>query len=186
MATIDGYDLDTLNIMMYNNIDPKKPIELDAKMFLFDKPIKSDNGKMWVCTNIRYSEEVLMIKTHYECVQTFFDQALFLKYIKESSIKKPNNDPSDVRKIGEDKWSNSEADVICKLKHKCFMKENMLITLKYCFPVTFPVDSPPYSFSKGQPDSITVGKFINSWFNSDKYANFTHIKIDNLIFNHYK
>ena len=178
MATIDGYDLDTLNIMMYNNIDPKKPIELDAKMFLFDKPIKSDNGKMWVCTNIRYSEEVLMIKTHYECVQTFFDQALFLKYIKESSIKKPNNDPSDVRKIGEDKWSNSEADVICKLKHKCFMKENMLITLKYCFPVTFPVDSPPYSFSKGQPDSITVGKFINSWFNSDKYANFTHIKID--------
>ena len=63
MATIDGYDLDTLNIMMYNNIDPKKPIELDAKMFLFDKPIKSDNGKMWVCTNIRYSEEVLMIKT---------------------------------------------------------------------------------------------------------------------------
>jgi hypothetical protein len=180
MATIDGYDLDTLNIMMYNNIDPKKPIELDAKMFLFDKPIKSDNGKMWVCTNIRYSEEVLMIKTHYECVQTFFDQALFLKYIKESSIKKPNNDPSDVRKIDEDKWANSEAEgnKNCKLKHLCFMKENMLLALKYCFPVTFPVDSPPYSFSKGQPDSITVGKFINSWFNSDKYANFTHMKID--------
>jgi hypothetical protein len=178
MATIDGYDLDTLNIMMYNNIDPKKPIELDAKMFLFDKPIKSDNGKMWICTNIRYSEEVLLTKTHSECVQTFFDQALFLKYIKESSIKKPNNDPIKLRDYGEDRWADSEADKICKLKHKCFMKDNMLLALKYCFPVTFPVDSPPYSFSKGQPDSITVGKFINSWFNSDKYANFTHMKID--------
>ena len=178
MATIDGYDLDTLNIMMYNNIDPKKPVELDAKMFLFDKPIKSDNGKMWVCTNIRYSEEVLMIKTHYECVQTFFDQALFLKYIKESSIKKPNNDPIKLRDYGDEKWADSETDANCKLKHKCFLKENMLLALKYCFPVTFPVDSPPYSFSKGQPDSITVGKFINSWFNSDIYANFTHMKVD--------
>jgi hypothetical protein len=164
--------------MLYNNIDPKKPIELDAKMFLFDTPVKSDNGKMWICTNIKYSEEVLMTKTHFECVQTFFDQALFLKYIKESSVKKPNNDPAVVGKIGDEKWADSEGDSKCKSKHLCFMKENTLLALKYCFPVTFPVDSPPYSFSKGQQESITISKYINSWFNSDKYAYFTHMKVD--------
>jgi hypothetical protein len=179
MTTIDGYDLDTLNIMIYNNIDPKKPIELDAKMFMFDAPIKSDNGKMWLCTNIRYSEEILMTKTHFECVQMFFDQTLFLKYVKESSVKKPNNTPAEVGKIkDETKWSDSEAVSVCKLKHECFMKENMLLALKYCFTITFPVNNPPFSYSQGPKSSITIGSFINSLFNSDKYANYTHIKVE--------
>ena len=179
MTTIDGYDLDTLNIMIYNNIDPKKPIELDAKMFMFDAPIKSDNGKMWICTNIRYSEEILMTKTHFECVQMFFDQTLFLKYVKESSVKKPNNTPAEVGKIkDETKWSDSEAVGLCKLKHECFMKENMLLALKYCFTITFPVNNSPFSYSQGPKSSITIGSFINSLFNSDKYANYTHMKVE--------
>ena len=183
MTTVDGYDLDTLNIMIYNNIDPKKPIELDAKMFIFDTPIKSDNGKMWLCTNIRYSEEILMAKTHFECVQTFFDQTLFLKYVKESSVKKPNNTPAEVGKIKDDvKWSDSEKNSSklekCSSKHDCFMKENMLLALKYCFTITFPVNNPPFSYSQGPKSSITIGSFINSWFNSDKYANYTHMKVD--------
>jgi hypothetical protein len=183
MTTIDGYDLDTLNIMIYNNIDPKKPIELDAKMFMFDTPIKSDNGKMWLCTNIRYSEEILMTKTHFECVQTFFDQTLFLKYVKESSVKKPNNTPAEVGKIKDDvKWSDSEKNSNklgkCSSKHDCFMKENMLLALKYCFTITFPVNNPPFSYSQGPKSSITIGSFINSWFNSDKYANYTHMKVE--------
>ena len=183
MTTVDGYDLDTLNIMIYNNIDPKKPIELDAKMFMFDAPIKSDNGKMWICTNIRYSEEILMTKTHFECVQTFFDQTLFLKYVKESSVKKPNNTPAEVGKIKDDvKWSDSEENSNklekCSSKHDCFMKENMLLALKYCFTITFPVNNPPFSYSQGPKSSITIGSFINSWFNSDKYANYTHMKVE--------
>jgi len=183
MTTIDGYDLDTLNIMIYNNIDPKKPIELDAKMFMFDTPIKSDNGKMWLCTNIRYSEEILMAKTHFECVQTFFDQTLFLKYVKESSVKKPNNTPVEVGKIKDEvKWSDSEKNSSklekCSSKHDCFMKENMLLALKYCFTITFPVNNPPFSYSQSPKSSITIGSFINSWFNSDKYANYTHMKVE--------
>ena len=183
MTTIDGYDLDTLNIMIYNNIDPKKPIELDAKMFIFDTPIKSDNGKMWLCTNIRYSEEILMTKTHFECVQMFFDQTLFLKYVKESSVKKPNNTPAEVGKIKDDvKWSDSEKNSSklekCSSKHDCFMKENMLLALKYCFTITFPVNNPPFSYSQSPKSSITIGSFINSWFNSDKYANYTHMKVE--------
>lgn len=183
MTTIDGYDLDTLNIMIYNNIDPKKPIELDAKMFMFNTPIKSDNGKMWLCTNIRYSEEILMTKTHFECVQTFFDQTLFLKYVKESSVKKPNNTPAEVGKIKDEvKWSDSEENSNklekCSSKHDCFMKENMLLALKYCFTITFPVNNPPFSYSQGPKSSITIGSFINSWFNSDKYANYTHMKVE--------
>ena len=179
MTTIDDYDLDTINIMLYNNIDRDKPVELTAGMFIFDKPVKGD--KMWICTNIRYSEEILMTKTHFECVQLFFDRNLLLNYAKESSIKKPNNIPADVRKISNDvKWLNSEMDSTCKLKHKneCFMKDNMLLVLKYCFPVTFPVDNPPFSFSNGQHNVVTVSRLINGWFNSDKYANFTHMKID--------
>ena len=179
MTTIDDYDLDTINIMLYNNIDRDKPVELTAGMFIFDKPVKGD--KMWICTNIRYSEEILMTKTHFECVQLFFDRNLLLNYAKESSIKKPNNIPADVRKISSDvKWLNSEMDSTCKLKHKneCFMKDNMLLVLKYCFPVTFPVDNPPFSFSNGQHNVVTVSRLINGWFNSDKYANFTHMKID--------
>ena len=179
MTTIDDYDLDTINIMLYNNIDRDKPVELTAGMFIFDKPIKGD--KIWICTNIRYSEEILMTKTHFECVQLFFDRNLLLNYAKESSIKKPNNIPADVRKISNDvKWLNSEMDSTCKLKHKneCFMKDNMLLVLKYCFPVTFPVDNPPFSFSNGQHNVVTVSRLINGWFNSDKYANFTHMKID--------
>ena len=35
MTTIDGYDLDTINIVLYNNIDRNKPIDLDNKMFVF-------------------------------------------------------------------------------------------------------------------------------------------------------
>jgi len=179
MTTIDDYDLDTINIMLYNNIDRDKPVELTAGMFIFDKPVKGD--KIWICTNIRYSEEILMTKTHFECVQLFFDRNLLLNYAKESSIKKPNNIPADVRKISNDvKWLNSEMDSTCKLKHKneCFMKDNMLLVLKYCFPVTFPVDNPPFSFSNGQHNVVTVSRLINGWFNSDKYANFTHMKID--------
>jgi hypothetical protein len=179
MTTIDDYDLDTINIMLYNNIDRDKPVELTASMFIFDKPIKGD--KIWICTNIRYSEEILMTKTHFECVQLFFDRNLLLNYAKESSIKKPNNIPADVRKISNDvKWLNSEMDSTCKLKHKneCFMKDNMLLVLKYCFPITFPVDNPPFSFSNGQHNVVTVSRLINGWFNSDKYANFTHMKID--------
>jgi hypothetical protein len=179
MTTIDDYDLDTINIMLYNNIDQDKPVELTAGMFIFDKPVKGD--KIWICTNIRYSEEILMTKTHFECVQLFFDRNLLLNYAKESSIKKPNNIPADVRKISNDvKWLNSEMDSTCKLKHKneCFMKDNMLLVLKYCFPVTFPVDNPPFSFSNGQHNVVTVSRLINGWFNSDKYANFTHMKID--------
>ncbi len=179
MTTIDDYDLDTISIMLYNNIDRDKPVELTAGMFIFDKPVKGD--KMWICTNIRYSEEILMTKTHFECVQLFFDRNLLLNYAKESSIKKPNNIPANVRKISNDiKWLNSEIDSTCKLKHKneCFMKDNMLLVLKYCFPVTFPVDNPPFSFSNGQHDIVTVSRLINGWFNSDKYANFTHMKID--------
>ena len=178
MTTIDGYDLDTINIMLYNNIDRNKPIELDAKMFLFEQPIKSDNGKMWICTNVRYSEEVLLQKTHSECVQVFFDQALFLKYIKESSIKKPKNTPEDMKAHTKDMWEDSESEGKCKLTHKCFMKENVLIMIKYCFPTTFPVSNPPFSFSKGQNNVITFTGYINSVFNVDKYANFTHMKID--------
>ena len=179
MTTIDDYDLDTINIMLYNNIDRDKPVELTAGMFIFDKPVKGD--KIWICTNIRYSEEILMTKTHFECVQLFFDRNLLLNYAKESSIKKPNNIPADVRKISNDvKWLNSEMDSTCKLKHKneCFMKDNMLLVLKYCFPVTFPVDNPPFSFSNGQHNVVTVSRLINGWFNSDKYANFTHMKVD--------
>ena len=178
MTTIDGYDLDTINIVLYNNIDRNKPIDLDNKMFVFDQPIKSDNGKMWICTNVRYSEEVLMTKTHAECVQVFFDQALFLKYIKESSIKKPKNTQDDMKKHAADMWENSENNKKCKLTHNCFMKENMLILIKYCFPATFPVSNPPFSFSSGQKNVITFTSYINSWFNVDKYANFTHMKID--------
>jgi predicted amino acid-binding ACT domain protein len=178
MTTIDGYDLDTINIVLYNNIDRNKPIDLDNKMFMFEQPIKSDNGKMWICTNVRYSEEVLMTKTHAECVQVFFDQALFLKYIKESSIKKPKNTPDDMKKHAADMWENSENNKKCKLTHNCFMKENMLILIKYCFPATFPVSNPPFSFSSGQKNVITFTSYINSWFNVDKYANFTHMKID--------
>ena len=178
MTTIDGYDLDTINIVLYNNIDRNKPIDLDNKMFVFEQPIKSDNGKMWICTNVRYSEEVLMIKTHAECVQVFFDQALFLKYIKESSIKKPKNTPDDMKEHTAYMWNNSESDGKCKLTHDCFMKENMLIMIKYCFPATFPVSNPPFSFSSGQKNVITLTSYINGWFNVDKYANFTHMKID--------
>ena len=178
MTTIDGYDLDTINIVLYNNIDRNKPIELDSKTFVFDQPIKSDNGKMWICTNVRYSEEVLMTKTHSECVQVFFDQALFLKYIKESSIKKPKNTPNDMKSHTTDMWEDSENNKKCKLTHDCFMKENMLIVIRYCFPATFPVSNPPFSFSTGQKNIITFTSYINSLFNADKYANFTHMKID--------
>jgi hypothetical protein len=106
-----------------------------------------------------------------------------LKYVKESSVKKPNNTPAEVGKISDEvKWSDSEENSnklkSCSSKHECFMKENMLLALKYCFTVTFPVNNPPFSYSQGPKSSITIGSFINSLFNSDKYANYTHMKVE--------
>ena len=187
MPTFGDFEIDTINIMMYNNIDREKPVELTAKMFIFDQPVKGDY--MWLCTNIRYSEEVLISKTHAECVELFFDKDKFISYLKQSRLKKTtNNDPNELRKIESIKWRDSEADnnyddgydaKVCKITHKnlCFMKDNMLIALKYCFRITFPVDNPPHSFSANNVDGLTVSKLLNSWFNSDKYANFTHMTV---------
>ena len=183
MPTFGDFEIDTINIMMYNNIDREKPVELTAKMFIFDQPIKGDY--MWLCTNIRYSEEVLSSKTHAECVELFFDKDKFISYLKQSRLKKTTyNDPNELRKIENIKWRNSEAEndddfKVCKITHKnlCFMKDNMLIALKYCFRITFPVDNPPHSFSANNVEGLTVSKLLNSWFNSDKYANFTHMTV---------
>ena len=184
MPTFGDFEIDTINIMMYNNIDREKPVELTAKMFIFDQPVKGDY--MWLCTNIRYSEEVLISKTHAECVELFFDKDKFISYLKQSRLKKTSyNDPNELRKIENIKWLDSEADnddddfKVCKItdKNLCFMKDNMLIALKYCFRITFPVDNPPHSFSANNVEGLTVSKLLNSWFNSDKYANFTHMTV---------
>jgi hypothetical protein len=73
MITINDFDLDKINIMAVTNIDVTKPVELKPDMFIFDKDkISGDN--MWICTNARYSEEVLMTKTHRECLQIFYER----------------------------------------------------------------------------------------------------------------
>lgn len=177
MITINDFDLDKINIMAVTNIDATKPVELKPDMFIFDKKISGDN--MWICTNARYSEEVLMTKTHSECLEIFYDKDKFVAYLVQSRLKKTGSESNQLRKM-KTKWLNSQGDdEQCKNKVNCFIKENMLLMLKYCFKITFPVDNPPYAYSSKRPSSFSFNKFLSKLGNADPYANYTHMNISN-------
>ena len=177
MITINDFDLDKINIMAVTNIDATKPVELKPDMFIFDKKISGDN--MWICTNARYSEEVLMTKTHFECLEIFYDKDKFVAYLVQSRLKKTGDNSNQLRKM-KTKWLNSQGDdEQCKNKVNCFIKENMLLMLKYCFKITFPVDNPPYAYSSKRPSSFSFNKFLSKLGNADSYANYTHMNISN-------
>lgn len=177
MITINDFDLDKINIMAVTNIDATKPVELKPDMFIFDKKISGDN--MWICTNARYSEEVLMTKTHRECLEIFYDKDKFVAYLVQSRLKKTGDNSNQLRKM-KTKWLNSQGDDDqCKNKTQCFIKENMLLMLKYCFKITFPVDNPPYAYSSKRPSSFSLNKFLSKLGNADPYANYTHMNISN-------
>ena len=177
MITINDFDLDKINIMAVTNIDATKPVELKPDMFIFDKKISGDN--MWICTNARYSEEVLMTKTHFECLEIFYDKDKFVAYLLLSRLKKTGTESNQLRKM-KTKWLNSQGDdEQCKNKVNCFIKENMLLMLKYCFKITFPVDNPPYAYSSKRPSSFSFNKFLSKLGNADPYVNYTHMNISN-------
>jgi len=177
MITINDFDLDKINIMAVTNIDQTKPVELKPDMFIFDKKISGDN--IWICTNARYSEEVLMTKTHRECLEIFYDRDKFVSYLVQSRLKKTGDNSKELRKM-KNKWRNSQGnDELCKNKNDCFIKENMLLMLKYCFKISFPVDNPPYAYSSGYSSAFSLNKLLSGLGNTDPYANYTHMNISN-------
>ncbi len=178
MITINDFDLDKINIMAVTNIDVTKPVELKPDMFIFDKDkISGDN--MWICTNARYSEEVLMTKTHRECLQIFYERDKFVSYLGQSRLKKTGDNSNKLRKM-KTKWRNSQGDdEQCKNKNNCFIKENILLMLKYCFKISFPVDNPPYAYSSGYSSVFSLNKWLSGFGNNDPYANYTHMNISN-------
>lgn len=177
MITINDFDLDKINIMAVTNIDTTKPIELKPNMFIFDKKISGDN--IWICTNARYSEEVLMTKTHQECLEIFYNRDKFVSYLVQSRLKKTGDNSNELRKM-KTKWRDSQGnDEQCKNKNDCFVKENMLLMLKYCFKITFPVDNPPYAYSSGYSSTFSLNKLLSGFGNTDPYGNYTHMNISN-------
>jgi len=176
MITINDFDLDKINVMAVTNIDVTKPVELKPDMFIFDKKIGGDH--IWICTNARYSEEVLMTKTHRECVEIFYERDKFVSYLTQSRLKKTGDKSNKLRKM-KNKWRNSQDDELCKNKTDCFIKENMLLMLKYCFKITFPINNPPYAYSSGYENSFSLNKFLSQIGNTDIYANYTHMNVAN-------
>ncbi len=177
MITINDFDLDKINIMAVTNIDATKPIELKPDMFIFDKKISGDN--IWICTNARYSEEVLMTKTHQECLEIFYNRDKFVSYLVQSRLKKTGDNSNELRKM-KTKWRDSQGnDEQCKNKNDCFIKENMLLMLKYCFKISFPVDNPPYAYSSGYSSTFSLNKLLSGFGNNDPYAKYTHMNISN-------
>ena len=90
MATTKKKEIDleivNLKVMLHTNKD--SIIELTSNLFLFDGKTGIQGNYPLLCTNYRYSKELLNYKTLYEIVQTFFNRNKFNDFILASKVKK--------------------------------------------------------------------------------------------------
>ena len=99
---VQDLEIVELKIQMHTNMDTIE--ELTADKFKIDNPIA---GKYpFLCTNYRYSKDLLNYKTLSERVSLFFDRIKFYNFVTASKIKKKQKNSANAKNIDDKEFEN--------------------------------------------------------------------------------
>ena len=136
-----------LKIVLHTNKD--SVIDLTTNLFVFDKKTLNGNKNPYLCTNLRYSKDLLNNKTLFERVETFFNRKKFNDFLLASKLKKS-------QEIKNQKNDNTKNQII---------KENILIMLKAIFPISFPIKDEVINMHEKNIDKkFTFSCWANNFF----------------------
>lgn len=138
-----------LKIVLHTNKD--SVIDLTTNLFVFDKKTLNGNKNPYLCTNLRYSKDLLNNKTLFERVETFFNRKKFNDFLLASKLKKS-------QEIKNQKNDNTKNQII---------KENILIMLKAIFPISFPIKDEVINMHE---KNIDIFELIKQIFKTSEYV----------------
>jgi hypothetical protein len=132
-----------LKIQMHTNIDTE--VELTADKIAN----KSISGKYpFLCTNCRYSKDILNNKTQNDIFDIFFNRQKFNNFVLASKLKKNQT--------------------ISGRYYSSIVKENIIIMLNSLFPISFPVSDTVTLLDNNATNLFEIGK--NILFKTNKYT----------------
>ena len=132
-----------LKIQMHTNMDTE--VELTADKIAN----KSINGKYpFLCTNCRYSKDILKNKTQNDVFDIFFNRQKFNTFVLASKLKKNQS--------------------ITGRYYSSIVRENIIIMLNSLFPISFPVSDTVTLKDGNATDIFEMGK--NILFKTNKYT----------------
>lgn len=143
----DNMDIVKLNISLNTNKNSK--VALNGNLFVFDDG-KTINGDFpFLCTNVKYNVAYFQTKTtFYEKVQIFFSKPEFEKFVLSLS-------------------QNVITDNNAKLEN---IRNNILITLRILFPISFPVKDDVAQISKNNSDTFDFQSMFNKVIRQSEYV----------------
>lgn len=143
----DNMDIVKLNISLNTNKNSK--LALNGSLFVFDDG-KTINGDFpFLCTNVKYNLAYFDTKTtFYEKVQIFFSKAEFENFVLSLS--------QNVITDGNEKLEN--------------IRNNILITLRILFPISFPVKDDVAQISKNNSGTFDFQSMFNKVIRQSAYV----------------
>ena len=143
----DNMDIVKLNISLNTNKNSK--LALNGSLFVFDDGKKINGDFPFLCTNVKYNVAYFDTKTtFYEKVQIFFSKPEFEKFVLSLS--------QNVITDGNEKLEN--------------IRNNILITLRILFPISFPVKDDVAQISKNNSGTFDFQSMFNKVIRQSEYV----------------